>query len=91
MLITVEVLIKMLIQRFVRDRRASYQQSMSVLEHAKQYKPGLMTKTSLMLGHGETDEQVMKTMQGCVISCGYLALVSFQSVVGYVIWLIRSL
>jgi len=50
--------------RFVRDRRASYEQSMSVLQHAKQYKPTLMTKTSIMLGHGETDDQVMKTMQG---------------------------
>jgi len=50
--------------RFVRDRRASYQQSLSVLEHAKHYKPNLMTKTSIMLGHGETDDQVMKTMQG---------------------------
>jgi len=50
--------------RFVRDRRANYQQSLSVLEHAKQYKPALMTKTSIMLGHGETDDQVMKTLQG---------------------------
>jgi len=50
--------------RFVRDRRASYRQSLSVLEHAKQYKPTLMTKTSIMLGHGETDDQVMRTMHG---------------------------
>jgi len=69
-LVNVEKLIEMLIiidNRFVRDRRANYQQSMSVLEHAKQYKPTLMTKTSVMLGHGESDDQVMKTMQGCIV------------------------
>lgn len=69
-LVNVEKLIEMLIiidNRFVRDRRANYQQSMSVLEHAKQYKPTLMTKTSIMLGHGESDDQVMKTMQGCIV------------------------
>lgn len=51
------------LHRYVRDRRATYKQSLSVLEHAKQYKPSLMTKTSIMLGHGETDDQVMKTLQ----------------------------
>jgi lipoic acid synthetase len=51
------------LQGFVRDRRANYKQSLSVLEHVKTYKPTLVTKTSIMLGHGETDEQVLKTMQ----------------------------
>lgn len=50
--------------RFVRDRRANYQQSLGVLEHAKKYKPTLVTKTSIMLGHGETDGQVTRTMEG---------------------------
>ena len=50
--------------RFVRDPRANYKQSMKVLEHAKQYKPSLITKTSLMLGLGETDNEVKKTMEG---------------------------
>jgi len=50
------------LQRFVRDRRANYNQSLSVLRHAKQYKPLLMTKTSIQLGHGETDDEVLKTM-----------------------------
>jgi lipoate synthase len=33
------------------------------LEHAKKVKPGLYTKTSLMLGLGETDEEVIQTMK----------------------------
>jgi lipoic acid synthetase len=51
------------LQRFVRDARANYQQSLSTLEHAKKVNPGLYTKTSLMLGLGETDEEVIQTMK----------------------------
>mmetsp|Transcript_35080 Transcript_35080/g.64555 ORF Transcript_35080/g.64555 Transcript_35080/m.64555 type:complete len:390 (-) Transcript_35080:653-1822(-) len=51
------------LQKFVRDPRAGYRQSLSTLEHAKKFKPGLYTKTSLMLGLGETDEEVIKTMK----------------------------
>ncbi|PYH44930.1 lipoate synthase [Aspergillus saccharolyticus JOP 1030-1] len=43
---------------FVRDRRATFQQSLRVLDAAKQARPDLITKTSLMLGLGETDEQI---------------------------------
>ena len=50
--------------RAVRDHRANYRQSLSVLEHAKKYKPSLITKTSIMLGHGEKDEEVLRTMEG---------------------------
>jgi lipoic acid synthetase len=46
----------------VRDPRASYQQTLNVLAHAKQYRPALLTKTSLMLGLGETDEEIYATM-----------------------------
>lgn len=49
--------------QFVRDHRAGYQQSLFTLEHAKKVKPGLYTKTSLMLGLGETDEEVIQTMK----------------------------
>ena len=51
------------LQSFVRDPRAGYEQSLSTLEHAKKVKPGLYTKTSLMLGLGETDEEVIQTMK----------------------------
>jgi len=46
----------------VRDPRASYEQTLKVLEHSKRYKPGVLTKTSLMLGLGETDDEIAQTM-----------------------------
>ena len=50
--------------RLVRDPRAGYKQSLGVLEHAKRVKPDLVTKSSIMLGCGETDEQVLQTLKG---------------------------
>ncbi|CCE61197.1 hypothetical protein TPHA_0A01130 [Tetrapisispora phaffii CBS 4417] len=47
----------------VRDRRATYRQSLAVLERAKKTVPDLITKTSIMLGLGETDEQVLQTLK----------------------------
>ena len=46
----------------VRDPRAGYEKSLRALEHAKRHRPDLLTKTSLMLGLGETDEEVLETM-----------------------------
>ena len=46
----------------VRDPRASYEQTLSVLAHAKRHRPSVLTKTSLMLGLGETDAEVLETM-----------------------------
>ena len=46
----------------VRDPRASYSQTLAVLAHAKQYRPDVLTKTSLMLGLGERADEIMKTM-----------------------------
>ena len=46
----------------VRDPRAGYEQTISVLRHAKTFRPGVLTKTSLMLGLGERDHEIMKTM-----------------------------
>lgn len=51
------------LQKFVRDHRAGYNQSLAVLKHAKQSNPSLYTKTSLMLGLGETEEEVLQTMR----------------------------
>jgi lipoic acid synthetase len=42
----------------VRDPRAGYEQTLAVLAHAKQHRVGLLTKTSLMLGVGESDEEI---------------------------------
>jgi len=46
----------------VRDARASYEQTLDVLRHAKQYRPDVLTKTSLMLGLGETDEEIHQAL-----------------------------
>lgn len=46
----------------VRDNRAGYWQTIKVLEFAKHYRPEVLTKTSLMLGLGETDDEIIKTM-----------------------------
>jgi lipoyl synthase len=46
----------------VRDPRAGYEQSLAVLRLAKAVRPELLTKSSVMLGHGETDEELSETM-----------------------------
>ena len=46
----------------VRDPRAGYQQTLDVLSHAKIYRPEVLTKTSLMLGLGETEEEIIACM-----------------------------
>lgn len=51
------------LQWLVRDPRANYKQSLNVLARAKEANPKLVTKTSIMLGLGETDEDILKTMK----------------------------
>jgi lipoic acid synthetase len=51
------------LQRFVRDPRAGYQQSLNALRHAKVAQPNVYTKTSIMLGLGETEAEVIQTMK----------------------------
>ncbi|CAM3034995.1 lipoyl synthase [Legionella worsleiensis] len=46
----------------VRDNRAGYHQTLEVLAFAKRYRPDVLTKTSLMLGLGETNEEILQTM-----------------------------
>ena len=46
----------------VRDPRASYEQTLAVLAHAKQHRPDVLTKTSLMLGLGETEQEILEAM-----------------------------
>jgi len=48
--------------RRVRDPRAGYQKTLDVLAHAKKHRPDVLTKTSLMLGLGETEEEILQTM-----------------------------
>uniref|UniRef100_A0A8C9IIC8 Lipoyl synthase, mitochondrial n=1 Tax=Piliocolobus tephrosceles TaxID=591936 RepID=A0A8C9IIC8_9PRIM len=51
------------LQKHVRDKRANYEQSLYVLKKAKEINPKLLTKTSVMLGLGETKEEVIEAMQ----------------------------
>ena len=46
----------------VRDPRAGYEQTLAVLAHAKRHRPELLTKSSLMLGLGESDEEIAATL-----------------------------
>lgn len=47
----------------VRDRRAGYRQSLRVLEYLKQRPEKLYTKSSIMVGLGETDEEILQCLR----------------------------
>ncbi len=46
----------------VRDHRASFEQSLTILREAKRLRPDILTKSSIMVGVGETDEEVVEAM-----------------------------
>ena len=46
----------------VRDPRAGYQQTLDVLAMGKRFAPHILTKSSLMLGLGESDEEIYTAM-----------------------------
>ena len=50
------------LQRSIRDVRCSYEQSLQVLQRAKARTHGAITKSSIMVGIGETDDEVVETM-----------------------------
>ena len=57
----------------VRDRRATYEQSLRVLAHYK--RGGMRTKSSLMLGLGETRDEVVQAMRDLrAVDCDILTL-----------------
>lgn len=47
----------------VRDRRATYAQSLEVLRALKTLQPDVYTKTSIMVGLGETEAEVVEAMR----------------------------
>jgi len=47
----------------VRDRRASFDRSLRVLRTVKEIRKDVLTKSSLMLGLGETDEEVVSALE----------------------------
>jgi len=48
--------------RTLRDRRADYRQSLAVLSAARTHRPSIVTKSSIMLGIGESEAQVEQTL-----------------------------
>jgi lipoyl synthase len=44
-------------------RGAKYDRSLKVLERVKQLNPSIFTKSGLMLGHGETEDEVLQTLR----------------------------
>ncbi len=51
----------------VRDPRAGYEQTLGVLRGAKVHRPAVLTKTSLMLGLGETEDQIWDALRGALL------------------------
>lgn len=47
----------------VRDPRATYDQTLDVLAFAKHHRPDVLTKSSIMVGLGETDDEIRQTMR----------------------------
>lgn len=46
----------------VRDARAGYRRTLDILKFAKRHAPHTITKTSMMLGLGETDDEIARTL-----------------------------
>jgi len=46
----------------VRDARASFSQSLDILKKAKELRPDILTKSSIMVGLGETDEEISEVL-----------------------------
>ena len=50
------------LDKTVRDVRASFEQSLSILREAKRLRPDIITKSSIMVGVGERDEEIDETL-----------------------------
>ena len=50
------------LDKTVRDHRASFSQSLEILRQAKVLRPDIITKSSLMVGVGETDEEISEAL-----------------------------
>jgi lipoyl synthase len=47
----------------IRDQRCSYDRSLDVLLHAKEHAPDRLTKSSLMVGLGESNDEILEAMR----------------------------
>ncbi|MFH1588574.1 MAG: lipoyl synthase [Candidatus Diapherotrites archaeon] len=63
------------LQEKIRDRKANYSQSLNVLKYIKKNSPKTFTKSSLMLGLGETEKEILGVMDDLrKIKVDFLAL-----------------
>ena len=63
------------LQKKVRDLRANYEQSVKVLKIVKMLDPNIYTKSSIMIGVGETREEVIQAMKDLrSIGCDMLTI-----------------
>ncbi len=51
------------LQRKIRDPKCSFERSLGTLRQARELNPGVLTKSSLMLGLGESRDEVLESMQ----------------------------
>ena len=51
------------LQSTIRDRRAGYEQSLAVLAAVKEMNSKIFTKSSIIVGFGETDQEILQTMK----------------------------
>lgn len=59
----------------VRDAKAGYRQSLDVLARAKAYRPQAPTKSSIMVGLGETEPELVEAMKDLrAVGCDILTL-----------------
>ncbi|MCD1295188.1 lipoyl synthase [Methanocella sp. CWC-04] len=47
----------------IRDRRAGYYKSLDLLKNVKRFEPGIVTKSSVLLGLGENIEEIKETIK----------------------------
>ena len=47
----------------VRDHRATFTQSIGILKEAKKLRPDILTKSSIMVGLGETDDEITEALR----------------------------
>lgn len=60
---------------YVRDRRAKYNQSLNVLKIIKEIDPKMYTKSSIMVGLSEKEEEVVQTMRDLRnVDCDFLTI-----------------
>jgi len=63
------------LQKKVRDPRANYKQSLSVLENIKRLNSKIFSKSAIMLGLGETDEEIIQAMKDLrAVDCNILTI-----------------